>query len=274
SYFVPANAGIFACDAITSKDKKLTVLSRDLFSFAEFHRVMLSETAQPSRASQLIQVAKLLVAVLFVKVLLAIVYEYRWYFPANFDATFLLGRESSFTGLYATAFYTHIISGPLTVLLGTFLMWSGARMRFPLLHRWAGRLQVLLIFIALVPSGLMMARQTLAGPIAGYGFTALALATAFSASAMLYYAVTKRFALHQQWASRCYVLLLSPLLLRISGGGFVVLQWESAWTYRLNAWCSWLLPLVMLEIYRCYLQRGEPAVPRRTRLLFRKESLS
>ena len=70
------------------------------------------------RTRRLRKVAVLAAGLLFAKVLLEILYEYRWYFPANFEAAFLIGRQDSFVGLYRAAFYAHVISGPLAILLG------------------------------------------------------------------------------------------------------------------------------------------------------------
>jgi hypothetical protein len=219
-----------------------------------------------SRARKLWVLARVVVAVLLLKVLLAILVEYRWYFPANFDSAFLTGRRESFQGLYAGAFYAHIVSGPLTILLGAFLMSRALHNRFHSLHRWAGRGQALLIFAVLVPSGLVMATEAFAGPVAGYGFAALAIATAASMAMAVRHACARRIALHRRWASRCFVLLISPLLLRLVSGVLIVMQWESEWAYRLNAWCSWLVPLIVFEVWwRC--TSGELFAARESALL-------
>jgi hypothetical protein len=189
-------------------------------------------------------------AVLGLKVLLGILVEYRWYFPPHFrESAFLTGREATFTTVYATAFYMHILVGPLTVLLGTFLLWNRGVGRWRGWHRWGGRVQMAFIFVALVPSGLVMATQALAGPIAGWGFALLSIATGATAALALWHAVRGQILLHQQWAWRCYLLLVSPLLLRLVSGVFIVTQSESELAYRLNAWLSWLVPLAVYELW-------------------------
>lgn len=203
----------------------------------------------PNRMRKLTAVAALASAVLFVKVLLAILYEYRWYFPADFNSAFLSGRQESFVGLYRAAFYTHIISGPIALVLGAFLILSGGQSRSHRFHRRAGRLQMAILFVALVPSGVVMASQAQAGPIAAYGFTLLSLATAGCAAAAVYCITTGQIDHHQRWAARCFVLLCSPLLLRLMSGAVIVMQRESDWFYRANAWISWLLPLAIYEIW-------------------------
>lgn len=210
---------------------------------------MLPAISHPSRLSTLRRIAVAAVTLLLLKVLVTILIEYRRYFPADFDSAFLTGREKTFFGLYATAFYVHILTGPLTVVLAALLMWSGGKKPLRALHRWMGRVLMLLVLSALVPSGLIMSRQALAGPVAGWGLAALSLATGFSATATMFYARAKRFMPHQRWAIRCFILLISPLLLRLVSGGLSVMQWETPLAYCLNAWCSWLLPLVMHEAW-------------------------
>jgi hypothetical protein len=68
----------------------------------------------------------------------------------------------------------------------------------------------------------------------------------------LYFARTKDFRLHRRWATRCFLLLASPLLLRLIAGAAIVTHMESDWFYRLNAWLSWLIPLTIYETWwRC-----------------------
>ena len=210
------------------------------------HSTVIS-TDSSSRLSRLRSIAVLVVVLLFVKVLLSILSEYRWYFPADFEqSAFLSGRRFTFVGTYRAAFYVHILSGPLAVLLGAYLMISGGRSRYRH-HRSAGKLQLLIVLGAIVPSGLVLAQQAYAGTIATIGFTALAVATGACVLAAGYCAMTRRIQWHQRWATRCFILLASPLLLRLISGATIVTQLESDWTYRLNAWLSWLIPLAIYE---------------------------
>ncbi|MEZ6119343.1 MAG: hypothetical protein R3C28_22630 [Pirellulaceae bacterium] len=50
---------------------------------------------------------------LVIKTVLVTWNSYADYFPPNFQADFLLGRQSTFFGLFAVAFYVHILSGHL-----------------------------------------------------------------------------------------------------------------------------------------------------------------
>src|SRR5262245_24015198 len=64
----------------------------------------------------------------------------RWRSPRslNFASEFLHGREGHFAGAYQWAFYTHIISGPVSLILGLILIGERSRARFPKGHRYLG----------------------------------------------------------------------------------------------------------------------------------------
>ncbi len=191
------------------------------------------------------------ISLLATKIFALILAEYRFYFPANFEATFLLGRENSFHGVYAVAFYTHLIVAPLTLLLALFLVSTGLRSMATRRrgHRLAGRVQAGLVIGFLVPSGLVMATQALAGPIAGVGFMCLSLATGLSVTATAVTAIRCQLKLHRRWAIRSAILLASPLLLRFLAGAAFMLQVDSPEFYRVNAWVSWLLPLAAYQVF-------------------------
>ena len=183
------------------------------------------------------------IALLLVKIYFSVLWEYRLYFPADFDSAFLSGRRYSFHGTYRTAFYIHIISGPIAIALGCVSMLRQRFSRLRKFHRIAGRLQVFVTVLVLLPSGLVMATQAYAGPIAGIGFACLSIATAISVILTAIRARKRNFASHQRWAVRTFILLLSPLVLRAISGVLIVTGLESQETYQMNAWISWLLPL-------------------------------
>lgn len=193
------------------------------------------------------RVASWLLVVLFLKVLGSIVFEYRNYFPANFESNFLAGREPFFKGGYRIAFYAHIVSGPLALLIAAFLMFSGKRKPLAFWHRRLGKTLAYLILLVMLPSGFMMATRAFTGLIAGVGFFSLTVATAICVSVAAWHASRRRFSQHQLWATRSFILLCSPLLLRLMTGMTIVLDVESECTCRFAAWGSWLIPMIVLE---------------------------
>lgn len=181
----------------------------------------------------------------------SILAPYHWYFPADFERSeFLLGRRHEFQGVYRWAFYAHIICGPITLVTSFILIATGGHSQFRSIHRLLGRVLVILVTVGILPSGLVMSRYAFAGPIAGWGFAALAVGVAICTWFAIYYAVRRRFDTHRQWAMRVFILLCSPLLLRLASSVLSGLGVEADWGYQFNAWLSWLLPLLMFEFWR------------------------
>ncbi|QDV47141.1 hypothetical protein Enr13x_70500 [Stieleria neptunia] len=222
--------------------------------------------AHPNRSGRLIRVLFWGGVIVSAKVFLSILYQYRWYFPPDFDASpFLAGRRFSFAGLYRWAFYLHVFAGPVALILGTFLLFSGGKPRWQRIHRKVGKTQCALIGLMVVPSGLVMSLQAYAGPIAQLGFVVQSILTGVTILVAVSFARAGNLVAHRRWANRCYLLLWSPLLLRVVAGLMIVSNLESEWTYRLNAWLSWLVPLAVYEWVLMSSKadmRSRPAAPR------------
>ena len=181
--------------------------------------------------------------------------SYRDYFPPNFRADFLLGRQQHFFGAYQWAFYAHIIAGPLALASGLALMSESLRQRFPAGHRRLGRALVLGVLLVVAPSGLWMARYAATGAVAGIAFATLAIATAFCAAQGWRCAVRRQFAKHRRWMRRCFALLCSAEVLRVFGGLAEVLGVAGAYAWA--AWLSWLLPLAFVELWARFQKSAE-----------------
>ncbi|MCA9101277.1 MAG: DUF2306 domain-containing protein [Planctomycetales bacterium] len=191
---------------------------------------------------------QVLVALLVLKTCAAVLLTFPQYFPADFRADFLLGRESYFFGSYQWAFYPHILAGPFCLVLGSLLLSDSMRRRLPAWHRRLGRVQVVAVLLLVAPSGLWMARYAATGTVAGVGFATLALATAFAAAAGWRMALVRRFDQHRLWMQRCYLLLCAAVVVRVVGGFAETVGIDG--TYPYAAWLSWLVPLAVFESLR------------------------
>lgn len=232
----------------------------------------MEQEAPSNRSLRLTQVVFWGCVIVSTKVFLSILYQYQWYFPADFDASpFLSGRRFTFTGLYRSAFYVHIAAGPIALLLGTFLIVSGGKRRWIRVHRCGGKALLLVVLLAVVPSGFVMSGQAYAGPIAEAGFYVQSLLTGLTVVAAGILARSGNIIAHRRWATRCYILLWSPLLLRMIAGLMIVFSLESEWTYRINAWFSWLVPLATYEVVHRRLTARSPD-PGKTSGHFRRRS--
>ena len=213
------------------------------------------------RLDRLRQVVSFFALLLVARVLMSILLTYRDYFPADFNSAFLAGRQDHFYGIYGIAFYLHLIVGPLTLVFAYALQFSGSLMRRLNLHRPLGKLQVALIVLILAPTGIVMSTQANTGPVAGWGFASLSLLVGWSAIQSVLEIRQGNFAEHRVWANRCFLLLNSPLILRLTSGTCYVLGIESDLTYQLSAWLSWLAPLLLFECYRHHIQDNVLMLP-------------
>jgi hypothetical protein len=190
----------------------------------------------------------LLVGLVILKVTASIVSNYRDYFPPNFNSEFLRSRESYFFGAYQYAFYTHILTGPITLVVGLILISDSFRRAFSIQHRYLGRLQVACVLLFVAPSGFFMAFHAAAGPIAGIGLLTLAILTGTCAAMGARSAMRRRFQEHRRWMWRCFLLLCSAVVLRLMGGLAAVTGFTPAWLDPLATWASWLVPLGTFEL--------------------------
>jgi len=196
---------------------------------------------------------KILTAMVYLvifRVTILVIWGYRNYFPPNFDSDFLVGRESYFWHGYHWAFYTHLASGPVSLLMGTLLINKRFVQRFPRWHRRLGRVQAMNVLFLVVPSGLWMGLYAASGSIATVGFVMQAFITGFCVAAGWRDAVMRRFQRHQRWMWRCYLLLCSAVVIRIFGGTASVFQVQADWVFQLQAWLSWVAPLAIYEFTR------------------------
>ena len=187
---------------------------------------------------------------LALRVLYLILVDYWWYFPANFvESSFLTGRESFFHGAYKAAFYLHIVVSPISLVAAFVLMFSGTRPKQRRLHRLLGKSQFYMVLFVVVPTGLVMATRAYTGAVAGMGFATLSVVTGITMLMAAVTAAKRNFKSHRRWALRCFVLLCSPLILRLTSGLVIVLGFESGATYQLSAWLCWLVPLIVVELW-------------------------
>ncbi len=202
---------------------------------------------RPHRPTSPERILAILTCVLILKVTASIISNYHNYLPPNFASDFLRGRERDFPGFYQCAFYTHIISGPVSLVLGLILVVERSRARFPRWPRFFGRVQLACVLLLVAPSGAWMAGYTRAGPTAAAGLGGLAIATATCAVMGARTAVGRRYSDHRRWMWRCFLLLCSAVVLRLIGGLATVTGVAAAWVDPVAIWFRWLTPLAAFE---------------------------
>ncbi|HET6884218.1 MAG TPA: DUF2306 domain-containing protein [Pirellulales bacterium] len=212
-------------------------------------------TAYPSALGR---VLKSLAAILIVKVIVSVLAEYRFYWPPDFESDFLRGREAYFWGPYRWAFFTHLISGPSSLVFGALLISEQFRKSDVKWHRRLGRVHAACVLLLLTPSGLWMAYYAATGAVAAAGLGSLAIVTAACVVQGWRAAIARRFLDHRRWMLRTFVLLCSAVVIRMIGGLATVAQWDAEWLYPASTWASWLVPLIFFELAQRLELRGQP----------------
>lgn len=196
------------------------------------------------------RILAVLSVLLIVKVTTGIVLGYHFYLPPDFNSDFLRGREDYFYGVYCWAFYVHIISGPVTLLLGLLLLSEPLRNTYPHWHRCMGGCQGLIVLFLLAPSGLWMSLYASGGISVTISLALLAGLTAVAVMFGWKAALQHDFDLHRRWMLRSYILICSAVVLRLLGGLGSFLGNVPLWYDPAATWLSWLVPILIFEIYQ------------------------
>ncbi len=175
-----------------------------------------------------------------------------------------LGMETAFPNMVhqldaqRAAFYAHVIAGPIAMVLVPFQFWRKLRTRRPNLHRWLGRTYALMILIAGL-SGLVIALNTNAGPVAATGFFVLGLLWLWTTTRAVLLARAGRIEEHRVWMIRSAALTFAGVTLRLWLAASMIwgLPFETA--YPVIAWLCWIPNLVVAEFLTKRQRRELPA---------------
>ncbi len=183
----------------------------------------------------------------FTWVMLRIIWPYT---SGRSDIDFLLSKQHIIHLLhYRAAFYLHIFPA-LLVLAAGLTQFSGSLLRrVPALHRWMGRMYAFSILLVCGPAGMVMAWYANGGPFAQASFLSLSILW-WGSTWWAWRAIRAgNIRAHGAWMIRSYALTFSAITLRLMQYGLAMyadLDPETA--YRLVAWPSWLLNLLVAEI--------------------------
>ena len=139
---------------------------------------------------------------------------------------------------------TALAVGPLQML--------PALRRRRVLHRWLGRIYVVGCLIGGV-AGLTMAFGTTAGPVAAWGFGALAVVWLTTNVQGWRMARARRFDAHRAWMIRSFALTFGAVTLRLYLPLSQIAGISFADAYTAIAWLAWVPNLIVAEMY---LRRG------------------
>jgi len=192
------------------------------------------------------------IAVAFFSYLMAdIVWPYR---SGALDVDFLLTKQDIIHLFhYRAAFYLHIFPALLVLLAGLTQFSRWVLRRMPRLHRWVGRIYVFSIIGVCGPAALVMAFYANGGFWAQASFVTLSLLW-WGCTWAGYWAIRKgNIQRHGAWMVRSYALTFSAITLRVMQFLLAVYSdMDPEAAYRLVAWPSWVLNLLVAEFVVAY----------------------
>jgi tetratricopeptide (TPR) repeat protein len=153
----------------------------------------------------------------------------------------------------------HVFSAAIIILAGMLQLIPQIRNRFPVFHRWLGRIYVVTAF-TLSSAGLYMlwVRGTVGGISQHLGSTLNAVLIMLCAVMALRYAMRRDFRTHRRWALRLYLVVSASLFIRVGiflatflnhgPFGFDPVTFTGPYLTFVS-YAQYLLPLGVLELY-------------------------
>ncbi len=155
----------------------------------------------------------------------------------------------------------HVVGSGVALLIGGFQFSSALRRRYVEVHRWLGRIYLLMIVVGGAGS-FMLAPQAAGGLVAKTGFFLLAILWWFSAL-QAYLSVRRGdISEHRAWMLRNFALTFAAVTLRIQLGTLTASGVPFDEAYPIVAWLSWVPNLVLIEWYLALSQRKPIATAR------------
>lgn len=141
----------------------------------------------------------------------------------------------------------HAALAGTALIIGPFQFLPAVRKRRGL-HRALGKVYVASGLVSGL-AGLILAFGSTAGPIAGLGFGALAVAWILCTGQAWRMAQARRFDDHRRWMIRSFALTFSAVTLRLYLPLSQIMGIEFLYAYRAIAWLAWVPNLMVAETY-------------------------
>ncbi|MBR9825515.1 MAG: DUF2306 domain-containing protein [Alphaproteobacteria bacterium] len=156
-------------------------------------------------------------------------------------------------------FISHVLLAVIMIVGGTLQLSPPVRKRFPTLHRWTGRVfLVIALFLAIGGYYMTWARGVRLSDIGAMGVSFNAHLIVFFSALTFYYAYKRQIDTHRRWAMRLFIVAHGVWFFRISlMGWYLINQGPVGSTRQLDgpadlviSFACYLVPLAMLELYQ------------------------
>lgn len=168
------------------------------------------------------------------------------YLTPDFTSGFLSDKEHFFYS-YSFFFYAHIIASPIVFFIGFYQLVNKKNS----VHRFLGRLYVVLVVLFAAPGGLYMAQYAIGGIWSEVNFSIMAILWIIFTVLAAIKARQHNFKQHRTFMYRSFILTNSAILIRVFAyfnNAFDILDTVNG--YVLIAWLSWLPWLLIYEYKR------------------------
>ena len=169
----------------------------------------------------------------------------------NFEVRDILFErtEALQTLQYYYGFYTHVILGPIALMIGPLQFLPKFRAKYLNFHRNLGKIYIVCCLLGGL-AGFIIAFDTFGGWETSLGFILLAVLWIYTTLQAYLTIRKKQVQEHQKWMLRSYALTLSavtlrlwnPILMGIIGVDFLM-------AYAIVAWLCWVPNLAVIEWY-------------------------
>ena len=183
----------------------------------------------------------------FIYLLMLITFQY---IPINYDVAFLnLKQEEIKLPYYKFAFFTHVYSSIIVIVLGVSQFSKTIRNHFSIIHKLNGKGYILLTLLIASPSGLIMAFHANGGLVSQISFSILSILW-FIFTLIAYLSIKKgNYKKHRDFMIRSYALTLSAISLRLFKYGIVFFfELPPMDTYKIVSVLAWTINLGIAEL--------------------------
>ena len=118
----------------------------------------------------------------------------------------------------------HFAAGGIILLLGSIQLLDSVRVRYPVLHRWIGRIYIISsIFAAIGGLLFIVLKGTIGGLVMDIGFSLYGILMFIAAIQTYRHAVARQLDKHRAWALRLFALAIGSWLYRMDYGFWILL---------------------------------------------------
>ena len=197
---------------------------------------------------------------LFFKIVLILIFGYFFwlmlrltleYIPAQSDVSFLMIKQTEVNTHteYLYFFYAHVYTSIFVLFSGFIAVFVKPKAAFRNLHKFFGKIYVILLLLLAAPSGIYMGFYANGGILAKISFVILGILWWFT-TYKAYLEIRKKNVLnHKKWMYRSYALAVSAITLRLWKVVLVYFfQPNPMDVYEIIAWLGWVPNLILTEI--------------------------